>query len=188
MLSTLLTCTVAVFGAELLGDKTLFSSGALAARYSRLAILAGLVPACCAKMLVAVLIGHSLAGLPLWFTTLISTITLLVAAVLVCGQNETARRFDRPMCNGRVAWASFAMIFFTEWGDPGQLVAASLVVQHKPALLVWFGGSLAMFTKAIVGMTFGVSLRYCLSERAIRCATVVGFVLLAFTSALGLWR
>jgi putative Ca2+/H+ antiporter (TMEM165/GDT1 family) len=188
MLSTFLTCTVAVFGAELLGDKTLFSSGALAARYSRLAILAGLVPACCAKMLVAVLIGHSLAGLPLWLTTLVSTVTLLVAAVLVCGHNETARRFDRPMCNGRIAWTSFATIFFTEWGDPGQLVAASLVVQHKAALLVWFGGSLAMFTKAIIGMTFGVSLRYCLSERAIRGASVGGFVLLAFTSALGLWR
>src|ERR1700720_2467583 len=61
----------AVFVAEIVGDKLLYTTGVLATRYRTIPIMLGMVVAFMAKMGVAVLVGKAISTLP----------PLLVAAV-----------------------------------------------------------------------------------------------------------
>src|SRR5215471_6881893 len=83
MIALLLTTYGAVLVAELLGDKTLYTLGSLAARFRLGPILGGAVAAFALKMLVAVLLGRALAACPDALVAAISATTFLAMAVVL---------------------------------------------------------------------------------------------------------
>jgi putative Ca2+/H+ antiporter (TMEM165/GDT1 family) len=64
MLPVLFATYGAVFVAEIVGDKLLYTTGVLATRYPTLPILCGMAVAFMAKMAVAVLVGKAISTLP----------------------------------------------------------------------------------------------------------------------------
>ena len=79
MLLILLTAFGAVFVAEIVGDKLLYTTGVLAARYRTSPIMFGMAVAFMAKMGVAVLVGSAISTLP---RSLVATITFIAFAIL----------------------------------------------------------------------------------------------------------
>ena len=63
----------AVFVAEIVGDKLLYTTGVLATRYRTAPILAGMATAFMAKMAVAVLVGKAISKLPPLMVAAITT-------------------------------------------------------------------------------------------------------------------
>src|SRR5207253_1152126 len=70
----LLTTFGAVFVAEIVGDKLLYTTGVLAARYRTMPIMLGMAVAFMCKMGVAVLVGEAVSKLP---RMLVATITAI---------------------------------------------------------------------------------------------------------------
>ena len=68
----LFTTFAAVFVAEIVGDKLLYTTGVLAARYRTAPIFIGMVTAFMAKMGLAVIVGKAISRLP---SPLVATIT-----------------------------------------------------------------------------------------------------------------
>lgn len=173
--------------AELLGDKTLYTLGALATRFRLLPIALGAALAFAVKMAAAVLLGRVITSLPPHLISTISGLTFLGMA------GGMLYRLLWPKAQAvSLAQAGFGTAFLTaflalllpEWGDPGQLAAALLVAQGSPPLLVWIAGTLAMTTKAVLAGALGVELRRWVPERAMRIASVLvffGLSLLAFS-------
>ena len=64
MIVVFLATFAAVFIAEIVGDKLLYTTGVLAARYRTLPIMLGMANAFTAKMGVAVMVGSAIAKLP----------------------------------------------------------------------------------------------------------------------------
>jgi len=68
----------------------------------------------------------------------------------------------------RPALISFSVVFFSEWGDIGQIAAATIEARFQAPMVVWLGATLAMVTKAILAMTVGVALRNRISQEVLR--------------------
>jgi putative Ca2+/H+ antiporter (TMEM165/GDT1 family) len=71
----------AVFIAEIVGDKLLYTTGVLAARYRTLPIIIGMGAAFMAKMGVAVLIGEAISKLPKLLVASITAISFIGVAI-----------------------------------------------------------------------------------------------------------
>src|SRR3979490_610732 len=79
-----------VFVAEIVGDKLLYTTGVLAARYRTLPIMMGMAIAFMAKMGVAVLVGEAISKLPRPLVAAITAISFLGVAFALW------RKSDRP--------------------------------------------------------------------------------------------
>jgi len=79
-----------VFVAEIVGDKLLYTTGVLAARYRTLPIMLGMAIAFMAKMGVAVLVGEAISKLPRPLVATITAISFLGVAFALW------RKSDRP--------------------------------------------------------------------------------------------
>ncbi len=78
----------------------------------------------------------------------------------------TADFASRAGTRSRVALASNAAIFFSEWGDVGQITAATVAVAHPEApLVVWLGAVSAMVTKGALAATLGAGIRQWIVDR-----------------------
>ena len=64
MIAILLATYGAVFVAEIVGDKLLYTTGVLATRYRTVPIVVGMLIAFMAKMAVAVAVGNAISKLP----------------------------------------------------------------------------------------------------------------------------
>lgn len=159
----------AVFIAEIAGDKTLYSVGALGARYRAAYVLAGVAPACAAKMLVAVLLAQALRELATPTLSWISAGTFVLSALIVFRDREHHTKDDRPV--GGIA-SAFMAIFFTEWGDPGQLAAAAWAARTAAPSAVWAGATSAMLLKAVGALWLGARLARTVPQRTVRLVAV----------------
>src|ERR1700720_467913 len=92
----------AVFVAEIVGDKLLYTTGVLAARYRTVPIMIGMAVAFMAKMGVAVMGGKP---------------------------EERGDESRKDHAASKAAMISFAAIFFSEWGDLGQVTAATMAAR-----------------------------------------------------------
>jgi len=177
MWSALLVAYGTVLVAELVGDKTLYTLGALATRFRPAPILAGAAAAFTLKIAVAVLLGSLVADLPPMVVRVLSATTFFAMAVSFVINRPSKSEPDaaeKPLPRfPRAALVSFAAIFIPEWGDPGQLTAAALVAHGTPALVVWLGATLAMTTKAALGATVGMGLRRVAPQNVVRIASIV---------------
>src|ERR1700722_12509746 len=81
---------------------------------------------------------------------------------------------------------SFAAIFFSEWGDVGQITAATMAARFGAPLLVWIGAVGAMVTKGALAASIGAGVRQWIqdhfSPKTIRYAAVGLLLLLGILS------
>jgi putative Ca2+/H+ antiporter (TMEM165/GDT1 family) len=167
MLPILLATYVAVFMAEIVGDKLLYTTGLLATRYKTLPILCGMALAFMLKMGVAVAVGQLISTLPKWLVATITAVNFFAIAVVLWRKKDkrevTAKNYPAP----QAALVAFAAIFFSEWGDVGQITAANAAASAKlvtppvphVALVVWLGAVAAMVTKGTLASFIGGGVR-----------------------------
>jgi len=176
----------AVLAAELLGDKSLYSVTALATRYRPIAVFGGLAVAFSAKSLAAVLLAQSLARVAAPYVAIASAITFFASAVVLWRSHSNASDplpAERQTA-ARGALVAFSSIFFSEWGDVGQITTATLALRYNAPVAVWLGASLALCTKGLLGMAFGVGLRRRIPVRALRVGSVTFFLVMSILSVL----
>lgn len=186
------TAFLAVLFAELIGDKLLYGTSALAARFGAWSVLAGALPALALKSLAAVALGGVIADLPRPAIAAASCFAFAIAAFTIwrgTRGSSPARITAEPAPRGfqrRGALAAFAAIFFAEWADPGQLATAALAVRtHAPAA-VWLAATAALTTKAIFALSLGTVAHRYVSQRTIRWAGTSLGALLAIAAAVGI--
>ena len=182
------TAYTTVLLAEVLGDKTLFTMGSLAPRHALAPLLAGASVAVALKMLAAVALGGLIGHLPPLAVSLVSAVTFLILAFRLWRDvPETPLETAQPRAPAATWWRSAALaftgLFFTEWGDIGQLTTASLVAKVGHPALVWLAACAAMLTKIFVGLTLGLGLKRWLSPRRVRLVSMFLCVGMAVLSA-----
>lgn len=84
----------------------------------------------------------------------------------------------------KAAALSFAAIFFSEWGDVGQITAATLAAKYGAPLMVWLGAVLAMIAKGGLASFLGAGIRRRLQDRV--SPRVVRYVAVTLLLVLGL--
>jgi len=169
-----------VFVAELIGDKLLYTISVLTTRYRPLPMFCGMVVAFMAKMLAAVLLGQVISELPVGLVATMSAVTFFIIAFVLWFKEP-----DREPLNFKpspywstAALTSFSVIFFSEWGDVGQITVVTLTARYQTPLIIWVGATLAMITKALLAMTLGFGLRKWVPKKILRyCAVVVCLVM-----------
>jgi len=183
MILIFLTAFGAVFVAEIVGDKLLYTTGVLAARYRTAPIMLGMAAAFMAKMGVAVLIGEAISKLPRLLVAAITAISFLGIAFVLWRKSDRPRESKGEHRASKAAMVSFAAIFFSEWGDVGQVTAATLAAKYHLALVVWAGAVAAMITKGSLAAFLGAGIRRWIHDRV--SPQVVRYVAVGLLVVLG---
>ena len=174
-----------VFVAEIVGDKLLYTTGVLATRYRTVPIVCGMAVAFMAKMAVAVLVGKAISKLPPTLVALITGINFFGIA-LVLWRKPDQREETKEYPASRAVMVSFAAIFFSEWGDVGQITAATMAARFGAPLVVWLGAVAAMVTKGALAASLGAGVRQWIhdhvSPKTVRYAAVALLVILGLLS------
>src|SRR5580693_8606114 len=186
----------AVFVAEIVGDKLLYTTGVLATRYRTAPILCGMAFAFMAKMGVAVLIGKAISTLPPLIVAAVTTINFFAIAYALWRKPDK-KEAKKEYPASRAAMVSFAAIFFSEWGDVGQITAAGAAAEflkqdsaamgvRTVMLIVWLGAVGAMVTKGALAASVGAGVRGWIqrnvSPKVVRYAGVALLLLLGVLS------
>src|SRR5262249_41480388 len=161
-----------VLVAEMIGDKSIYTIISLAARYPRRLVVAAMVCAFAGKMSAAVLLAELIRHWPPRGMSLVSAASFYgVAVVLVL----KARRVG-PEPRGADRWApvtAFGALFFTEWGDSGQIAATAVAIQSRAWFAAWLGATLALTAKGLAALTFGAAFRERVPDRFLQAAAVL---------------
>ncbi len=168
----------AVFLPEVLGDRCLYTVGALVTQFRPAAVFAGIVLAFMGKALAAALFGGVIAGLPAMVVAGLSGLTFLLTAVVIWRKRPGAPPPpSEPRARGAGALATaFGSIFFSEWGDVGQVTTATLVARYHAPGLVWLAATLALVTKGGLALTLGLGLRRYVPQSALRYAALAFYI------------
>ena len=156
--------------AELVGDKSIYALTSLTLRFRARVVFGAFAVASAAKMLIAVLLGRVLMHFQSHWTYLISGVAFFISAILIwTEEHEAAAEVDARQRSWSVGvTACFASFFLTEWGDPGQISAAALMLKSHQVLATWLGGTLAIMTKGAVVLAIGLKIRDRLPQRTLR--------------------
>ena len=184
MIVVFLATFAAVFIAEIVGDKLLYTTGVLAARYRTLPIMLGMAIAFMAKMGVAVMVGSAIAKLPRTLVAAITAMSFLTVAFVLWRKSDRPQESRDTHRAPKAAMVSFAAIFFSEWGDVGQITAATLAAKYHAVLMVWAGAVTAMITKGTLAAFLGAGLRRWIHDRV--SPAVVRYVAVTLLLVLGL--
>jgi len=187
VLGLLATTYATVLAAELVGDKTLYTLGSLASRYRHLPLALGASVAFMLKMLAAVAMGGVVGRLPPRVVGSVSAATFAGMALVLW------RKPSRPVPEGtpdetpwtRPAGAALAAILLSEWGDPGQLAAATMAARYGHPVTVWSAATAAMVTKGALGLLVGTGLRRWVPQPAVRAVAVALCVAMAVLAMAG---
>jgi putative Ca2+/H+ antiporter (TMEM165/GDT1 family) len=148
----------------------------------------GMVIAFMAKMAVAVAVGNAISKLPAALVATLTAISFIGLAITVwrkpVGRTAT-QKDDRA---SHAAMVSFAAIFFSEWGDVGQITAATMAANFHRPLVVWAGAVGAMATKGALAASIGAGVREWMASRippkVIRYGGVSALLILGVLSVL----
>jgi len=188
MLAILLATYGSVFVAEIAGDKLLYTTGVLATRYRTVPIMLGMVAAFMAKMGVAVAVGSAISKLPPLLVALVTSASFIGVAIAIWRKpvERSQAAIDRRYA--RAAMVSFAAVFLSEWGDVGQITAATMAARFGAPLLVWIGAVSAMAAKGVLAASIGTGIRRWIvaqvSPRVVRYAGVSALLVLGALSVL----
>jgi len=179
----------AVFVAEIVGDKLLYTTGVLAARYRTVPIMLGMALAFMLKMAVAVIVGEQIGKLPPLLVASITMLSFIGVAIALWRKDIERSEGRRDSGTGKAMMMSFAAIFFSEWGDVGQITAAAMAVAHPGVpFIVWCGAVSAMVTKGALAATLGASIRQWIVDRVspkiIRYVGVAALLVLGILSVI----
>src|SRR5882724_11740931 len=103
MILILFTAFGTVFVAEIVGDKLLYTTGVLAARYRTLPIMLGMAIAFMAKMGVAVLVGEAISKLPRPLVATSTAISFLGVAFALWRKSDRPRESTEKHCVSKAA-------------------------------------------------------------------------------------
>jgi putative Ca2+/H+ antiporter (TMEM165/GDT1 family) len=188
MIAILIATYGAVFIAEIVGDKLLYTTGVLATRYRTVPIMIGMLIAFMAKMAVAVAVGKAISELPPVFVAVLTSISFIGVAITLWRKPVERTSPERDHRASRAAMVSFAAIFFSEWGDVGQITAATMAARFGAPVLVWVGAVAAMATKGALAASIGAGVRQWIASRippkVIRYAGVSALLILGVLSVL----
>jgi Ca2+/H+ antiporter, TMEM165/GDT1 family len=187
MIPVLFATYAAVFVAEIVGDKLLYTTGVLATRYRTAPIMIGMLIAFMAKMAVAVMVGNAISKLPPLAVAALTSLSFIGIAITLW-RKPVERTIEKDNRASRAAMVSFAAIFFSEWGDVGQITAATMAARFGAPLLVWFGAVAAMATKGALAASIGAGVRQWIvsriSPKVVRYAGVSALLVLGILSVL----
>jgi putative Ca2+/H+ antiporter (TMEM165/GDT1 family) len=189
MLPLFLATYGAVFVAEIVGDKLLYTTGVLASRYRTVPIMLGMALAFVVKMGVAVVVGEQIGKLPPLLVASITMLSFIGVAITLWRKDVERSEGRRDTGAGKAMMLSFAAIFFSEWGDVGQITAAAMAVAHPTEpWIVWLGAVGAMVTKGALAATLGAGIRQWIvdrvSPRIIRYVGVTALLVLGILSVI----
>ncbi len=179
----LFTTFAAVFVAEIVGDKLLYTTSVLAARYRTAPIFIGMATAFMAKMGLAVIVGKAISRLPSPLVATITAISFLAVAFVLWRKSDRPRESKEVHRASKAAMVSFAAIFFSEWGDVGQITAATLAAKYRMPVVVWVGAVSAMVTKGTLATFLGAGIRRRIHNRV--SPKVVRYVAVGLLLVLG---
>lgn len=193
----------AVFIAEIVGDKLLYTTGILATRYRSASIILGMALAFMCKMAVAVAIGAAISRLPRALVATITGVSFLGVAITLWRKPDVREPKPKDTAVLRGAAVAFAAIFFSEWGDVGQITAASMAMKYVwsareatttavsvpiAAVCVWLGAVGAMVTKGTLVSVLGAGIRHAIAARIqpriVRYVATAAIVVLGVLSVL----
>ena len=188
MLLIFFTTFGAVFVAEIVGDKLLYTTSVLAARYRTVPIMFGMASAFMAKMGVAVVVGEAISRLPTMLVASITAISFLGVAYVLWRKSDAPKKSEKSHTTSKAAMLSFAAIFFSEWGDVGQVTAATLAARYRLPFVVWLGAVCAMITKGTLATFLGAGIRRWITQhvspRVVRYAAVALLLFLGVLTVL----
>jgi putative Ca2+/H+ antiporter (TMEM165/GDT1 family) len=187
----LILCTAfgAVFVAEIVGDKLLYTTSILAARYRTMPIVVGMAVAFMAKMGVAVLVGDAISKLPRTLVAALTAISFLGVAFALWRKSDRPSEDKDKHRRSKAAAVSFAAIFLSEWGDVGQITAATLAAKYHRPFAVWLGAVAAMFVKGALAAFLGGGIRRWIHDRiAPQVVRYIAVCLLLVLGALSVWE
>lgn len=188
MIAILFATYGAVFVAEIVGDKLLYTTGVLATRYRTVPIMLGMLVAFMAKMAVAVAVGSAISKLPPLLVAGLTSASFIGIAIALWRKPAEQRSFEKDNRASRAAMISFAAIFFSEWGDVGQITAATMAARFGAPMLVWVGAVAAMVTKGALAASVGAGVRQWIVARippkVVRYAGVSALLVLGLLSVL----
>jgi putative Ca2+/H+ antiporter (TMEM165/GDT1 family) len=175
-----------VLFAELLGDKSFYTISSLTTRFRPAHVLGGISIAFAGKMLVAVLLGQAIAGLPPALVASVSAATFFTTALVIWFKKPRSEKpeLDAARRWPRAATVSFAAIFLTEWGDVGQIAAATLVASYHAPFIIWLGATSAMMTKGLLAITLGIGLRDRIPQSSLRYGAFAMCLVMGILAAL----
>lgn len=177
---------MAVFLAEMVGDRSFFAIGSLTLRLRRLPLYAGVTAAFMLKALAAVAAGSLIARLPDVWPRVVGTGSLGLAAIMVW-RHGAEEALEEPRQPGlRAVGVAFLTVFFSEWADPGQVAAAGLSAHYGAPLLVWLAATAALVTKGALAVTVGAGLARALSPAWRRSLAVAALATLATLIGIGI--
>jgi putative Ca2+/H+ antiporter (TMEM165/GDT1 family) len=195
MLEIFLASFGAVFIAEIVGDKLLYTSGVLATRYRWGAVVTGMSLAFMGKMVVAVIVGAEIAHLlKPWQVAALAAVSFIGVAYTMWRKPDvrTPKEKDTRMLQG--AMAAFATIFLSEWGDKGMVTAGLQAATWTTAaagkgqirstvlMVVWAAAVMAMVVKGSLAITLGASAKQWIvdhvSPRHVRYLSVAALLVL----------
>src|SRR5437763_4681009 len=159
MIAILIATYGAVFVAEIVGDKLLCTTGVLATRYRTIPVMIGMLIAFMAKMAVAVAVGSAISKLPPLLVAALTSLSFIGGAITLWRKPVERMSSEKDRRASRGAMVSFAAIFFSEWGDVGQITAAAMAARFGAPLLVWTGAVAAMVTKGALAASIGAGVR-----------------------------
>ena len=155
----------AVFVAEIVGDKLLYTTGVLATRYRTAPIVCGMAVAFMVKMGVAVMVGKAISQLPPLLVAGITALSFIGVAIALWRKPVESPESQKDHRASKAAMVSFAAIFFSEWGDVGQITAATMAARFGFPPIVWIGAVSAMVTKGALAASIGAGVRQWIVER-----------------------
>jgi Ca2+/H+ antiporter, TMEM165/GDT1 family len=188
MLYLLLVTYGTVLLCEWVGDKNLYTITSFTMRFRPLYVFCGFTAAYMIKMGVAVMAGEVIAQLPTLLLTITSTLTFFIAALVIwfrrTDEQAATTRSENDSRFSKVSLLAFGTILFSEWGDVGQIMAATLTVRYHLPLIVWLGATLALITKGLLALVIGRGLRNRIPDSVLRpvCASLC--VIMGIVSAL----
>ena len=202
MLQIALATYGAVFVAEIVGDKLLYTTGVLATRYRSASVVLGMALAFMCKMAVAVLIGAAITQLPRWLVATVTGASFVGVAIAVWRKPDVRlpKAKDSRVFSG--AMVAFLTIFLSEWGDVGQVTAAGMAAKYvwsarasattsalwQAAIFVWIGAVAAMVTKGTLAGLLGASVQKSIAHRVdpkmVRIIATIALIVLGILSVL----
>jgi Ca2+/H+ antiporter, TMEM165/GDT1 family len=176
VISILLATYWTILVVELIGDKAIYTITSLASRYSPFRVFVGITAAFMGKTLAAVLFAQLLVRVPAKISAGVGATVLFVTAAALwrktSGPSSTGQTGGKPSFSSNGYVIAFAAIFFSEWGDVGQLSTAALSAQYRMPLIIWIAATAALMTKGLLALTVGIQLRRLLPDRVLKFAAV----------------
>jgi putative Ca2+/H+ antiporter (TMEM165/GDT1 family) len=175
----------AVLVAELVGDRSMYALASLSLRFRWAVVFASFTIANASKMAVAVLLAHVITRFQSHWTYLVSAVAFFISAILIWvdESHETGHAGEKHATRSKTAFVCCCSFFLTEWGDPGQIAAAALVLRFHLTLATWLGATLALMLKGAFAIIVGLQIRDRLPVRTLRILSSVSCCVLGVLAA-----